>query len=123
MEGAAILSWSILTSKRLVEFLLQSTKTRAFSQRGITAEMAEGDMFTSPGQDAMSVVLSRHLRLPCRDRAQMLSNIQVALDAMQGQQEVDSLLQGLTADDIVDGHREKSMKFLWSVIEKWDSIH
>ena len=62
-------------------------------------------------------VLSHHLKFPCLGRAQKTFNVQIALSALNGVKGIASrLVEDITADDIVDGHREKTLGLLWGLV-------
>jgi len=63
--------------------------------------------------------LSQHLKFPCLSRTAKLYNVQVALSALQGVQGMESLVNDIQAQDIVDGYREKTVKLLWGLTSKW----
>ena len=63
--------------------------------------------------------LSHALTVPCINRSQKARNVRVALSAMKGVFGVDKILEGIEAEDIVDGHREKTVSLLWSLVGKW----
>ena len=63
--------------------------------------------------------LSQHLKFPCLSRATKLYNTQIALCALSKVKGVSSLFQDVTADDIVDGYREKTVRLLWTLTSKW----
>ena len=57
--------------------------------------------------------LSKQLRVPAATKMQKLHNIQIALKALE---EHLPLPAGVTAESIVEGHKEKSLTLLWSII-------
>ncbi|PIK43592.1 putative abnormal spindle-like microcephaly-associated protein-like isoform X1 [Apostichopus japonicus] len=59
-------------------------------------------------------LLSHELRCPAISRLQKVHNVQVALDALTSSAE--SSVGGVEAKAIVDGHREKTLQLLWSII-------
>ena len=63
--------------------------------------------------------LSQQLKLPCLGRATKLHNVQVALNALHGIPGMSTLMQDITAEDIVNGFREKTVKLLWGLTNKW----
>ncbi|KAH7138129.1 hypothetical protein B0J11DRAFT_563156 [Dendryphion nanum] len=105
---------------RLVELLLFSPTTLK-SQRGepVTITMPNGEHLTSSfsTNEKENWVLSQHLKFPSIGRAQKLYNVQVALSALTSVRspplQATSTIQ---AEDIVDGHREKTLSFLWSLV-------
>lgn len=63
--------------------------------------------------------LSQQLKFPCLGRATKLHNVQVALNALHNVQGMAALMQDITAEDIVDGFREKTVRLLWGLTNKW----
>jgi abnormal spindle-like microcephaly-associated protein len=64
-----------------------------------------------------SRLLSQHLKLPCTGRTQKLFNVQIALSALECYDiKGNNAVAGITAADIVDGHREKTIALLWSLV-------
>ncbi|CAD6994511.1 unnamed protein product [Ceratitis capitata] len=63
--------------------------------------------------------LSKQLRVPAISRLQRIYNVNLGLRALS---EADFKLSGdITAADIVDGHREKTLSLLWQIIYKFRS--
>ncbi|XP_055381188.1 protein abnormal spindle [Condylostylus longicornis] len=63
--------------------------------------------------------LTNQLRCPAISRLQRIYNVNLALKALN---EADFKLKGeITAYDIVDGHREKTLSLLWQIIYKFRS--
>ncbi|KAN0077814.1 hypothetical protein V8E54_006118 [Elaphomyces granulatus] len=63
--------------------------------------------------------LSQHLKFPCVSRATKLHNVQIALDALFGERGVGSIVKDVSAEDIVDGYREKTIGLLWGLVGKF----
>ncbi|PLB36230.1 putative calmodulin-binding protein Sha1 [Aspergillus candidus] len=63
--------------------------------------------------------LSQNLKLPCLGRAVKLFNVQIALDALAATPSSRKLVSHVRAEDIVDGHREKTVSLLWGLVSKW----
>jgi len=113
---------------RIVELLLYpptTLRTRVASgDDTMTIHMPTGEELTSAltinGQSGENVwVLSQHLKFPCIGRTQKLFNVQIALCALQGLKGVAShVADGAKADDVVDGHREKTLGLLWGLVGK-----
>ncbi|GME35357.1 putative calmodulin-binding protein sha1 protein [Neofusicoccum parvum] len=106
---------------RLVELLLYPPTVLAL-QKDVTITMPTGDILTSCFSvgDAESWVLSQHLKFPCIGRAQKLYNLQIALSALGGVKGIaGQAVKDVTAEDIVDGHREKTLGLLWGLVGKW----
>ncbi|XP_017142609.1 protein abnormal spindle [Drosophila miranda] len=63
--------------------------------------------------------LTRQLRVPAISRLQRVFNVKLALNALNA---ADFQLGGdISAPDIVDGHREKTLSLLWQIIYKFRS--
>ncbi|KAF2144687.1 uncharacterized protein K452DRAFT_223122 [Aplosporella prunicola CBS 121167] len=107
---------------RLVELLLYTPATLALQKDNITVTMPTGELLTSSinASDKEAFVLSQHLKYPCIGRAQKTYNIQIALSALEGVKGIASRVAAeVTAEDIVDGHREKTLGLLWGLVGKW----
>lgn len=107
---------------RLIELLLYPPSTIiAQCEETVTITMPTGDVLTSAfdfGQKE-SWVLSQHLKFPSIGRAQKLYNVQIALSALTGVRGIPiQVVGGIKAEDIVDGHREKTLSLLWSLVGK-----
>ena len=92
---------------RLVELLLYSLGSREYATRTMPTIVLEA------GQ---SWFLSQHLNFPCAAKAQKIGNVQVALGALRASDGVDQIAGDLKAEDIVDGHREKTLTLLWALL-------
>jgi abnormal spindle-like microcephaly-associated protein len=64
--------------------------------------------------------LSNDLRVPAVSRLQKIHNVDVAFLALNGAGYV--LTGNITAKDIADGHREKTLSLLWQIIYKFQVI-
>ncbi|PSN35590.1 hypothetical protein C0J52_18716, partial [Blattella germanica] len=64
--------------------------------------------------------LSQELRVPAVSRLQKIHNVTVALTALKNAGYV--LTGDITAKDISDGHREKTLSLLWQIIYKFQVI-
>ncbi|OAG02507.1 uncharacterized protein CC84DRAFT_1150375 [Paraphaeosphaeria sporulosa] len=107
---------------RLVELLIYPPPTlTAQREDTVTITMPTGDVLTSAVDftSKESWVLSQHLKFPSIGRAQKLYNVQVALAALDGVRGLPiQVVGGMTPEDIVDGHRERTLSLLWSLIGK-----
>ncbi|KAF2121890.1 hypothetical protein BDV96DRAFT_639971 [Lophiotrema nucula] len=107
---------------RLVELLLYPPATLVANRdETITITMPTGELLTSTFDfnQKESWVLSQHLKFPSIGRAQKLYNVQVALSALIGVHGISTQAVGaVKAEDIVDGHREKTLSLLWSLVGK-----
>ncbi|OOF97279.1 hypothetical protein ASPCADRAFT_514260 [Aspergillus carbonarius ITEM 5010] len=63
--------------------------------------------------------LSCYLKFPCMSRTVKLFNVQVALDALASVEGTRKLVSDVRAEDIVDGHREKTIALLWKLVSTW----
>ncbi len=104
---------------RLVELLLYPPSMLAYRKEDVTITMPTGDILTTPTGHKDSWVLSHHLKFPCLGRAQKVYNVQIALSALQGIKGAGNLVDGVKAEDIVDGYREKTVGLLWGLVGKW----
>ncbi|THC90006.1 hypothetical protein EYZ11_010535 [Aspergillus tanneri] len=74
--------------------------------------------------------LSQHLKFPCLSRAVKMFNVQIALDTLASTKNSIRLISNVRADDIVNGHREKTIALLWELVSKqglvglinWDDL-
>ncbi|KAH0565822.1 hypothetical protein GP486_000791, partial [Trichoglossum hirsutum] len=103
---------------RLVELLLYPPSS-LLRENDITVTMPTGDILTTGSNHTDSWVLSHHLKFPCGGRAQKVYNVQVALAALQGVSGGTANHGGVKAEEIVDGHREKTVGLLWGLVSKW----
>jgi abnormal spindle-like microcephaly-associated protein len=103
---------------RLVELLLYPPSS-LLRERDITVTMPTGDILTTASNHTDSWVLSHHLKFPCAGRSQKVYNVQVALAALQGVSGGTANHGGVKAEEIVDGHREKTVGLLWGLVSKW----
>ena len=69
--------------------------------------------------DERDLPLSKHLKYPCISRAAKVYNVQIALSALSSVRGSGTIVQGLRAEDIVDGYREKTIALLWALVSKW----
>jgi abnormal spindle-like microcephaly-associated protein len=63
--------------------------------------------------------LSRRLNYPCSSRTVKKFNVQIALDALMLTTGAAPLVRDLHAEDIVNGHREKTIALLWGLVGRW----
>lgn len=108
---------------RLVELLLYPSASTLLeripdSDSTTTVLLPTGELL-SLTEGEQDWPLSQHLKFPCLGRATKLYNVQIALSALQGVKGMAPLVGDVRADDIVDGFREKTVKLLWGLTNKW----
>jgi len=108
---------------RIVELLLYSPHSSdSNSGDEVTITLPTGEILTSSpssSQNKESWPLSQHLKFPALGRAQKVYNVQVALSALNAVHSLPTTEGIISADDIVDGHREKTLSLLWSVVGRF----
>lgn len=107
---------------RLVELLLYPSTTLGTQQDDtVTLSLPSGELLNSsldPSQKE-TWILSQHLKYPAIGRPQKVYNVQIALAALSNVPGMPSAaVSGIRAEDIVDGHREKTLSLLWSLVGK-----
>jgi abnormal spindle-like microcephaly-associated protein len=109
-----------ITLTRLVELLLYPTSALDEQQeKTITISLPTGELLSSDLFERESWVLSQHLKYPAIGRPQKVYNVQIALSALDGIRGIPNQVVGtIRAEDIVDGHREKTLSLLWSLVGK-----
>ncbi|EME40022.1 hypothetical protein DOTSEDRAFT_74780 [Dothistroma septosporum NZE10] len=69
-------------------------------------------------------MLSRHLKMPAIGHAQKSFNVQVALSALECHDvHAANVVGNVTSEDIVIGHRERSLNLLWSLVSAFGLKH
>ncbi|VEN51699.1 unnamed protein product [Callosobruchus maculatus] len=63
--------------------------------------------------------LTEKLRVPAISRLQKIHNVQVVFDALRDAGY--DILYDISAKDIADGHKEKTLSFLWQIIYKFEA--
>lgn len=112
---------------KLVELLLyrndasSENDDRAIADETVTIQLPDTTVVESARFDSAGVteanILSRHLKIPCLGRAQKLYNVEVALSALSTHDAFKgSLAASVTAEAVVDGHRELTINFLWTLL-------
>lgn len=104
---------------RLVELLLYPLGSRTVLEKDVTIAMPAGVVLTTTLEEGHSWVFSQHLKFPCTARAQKIYNVQVALGALRAVHGVNQISESLSAEEIVDGHRESTMTLLWAMLGNW----
>jgi abnormal spindle-like microcephaly-associated protein len=116
---------------RLVEILLFSPRNLKHpsnsSDATITVQMPDLTILESALCDnrvsTAPRILSRHLKMPCIGRAQKAYNVDIALSALRDHGRLGHDVSEVSADDIVNGHREKSLGLLWSLVSTYGLDH
>lgn len=107
---------------RLVELLLYpASRLIAQQEDTVTIAMPTGELLSSSFDYAQkdSWVLSQHLKYPAIGRPQKVYNVQIALAALGGVRGIPSQgIGSIRAEEIVDGHREKTLSLLWALVGK-----
>lgn len=104
---------------RIVEVLFSSSdrdQDDSEDQNEIT--LNTGEALSLLG-DERGLPLSKHLKYPCVSRAAKIFNVQIALSALSTIKGSKAIVNDLRAEDIVDGHREKTIALLWALVSKW----
>lgn len=111
-----------ITLTRLVElFLYPASNAAAQNEDTLTISMPTGELLTSSLDSTQkeSWVLSQHLKYPAIGRPQKVYNVQIALSALSNVHDLpNQALDAIKAEEIVDGHREKTLSLLWSLVGK-----
>lgn len=106
---------------RLVELLLYKTSSKELGSApegdATTVCMPEGKTLLIVAHNTWP--LSHHLKLPCVSRATKVWNVQVALAALGHVKGISKFVKDVSAEDIVDGHREKTIKLLWALAGRY----
>ncbi|MCJ1457434.1 hypothetical protein MMC28_007802 [Mycoblastus sanguinarius] len=105
----------------LVELLLYPPESLSHRNENITMTipMPTVEVLTTTVEEGQSWPLSQHLKLPCMARTQKLYNVQIALSALRDIGGIRNTVHRLGAQDIVNGHREKTVALLWGLVGKW----
>ena len=102
----------------LVELLLHSSASRFWQPDDGNVMTPAGEIPIASLKQGDFWMVSSHLILPCPARSQKIYNVQIALDALRAVNAFRSLVKGLTADDVVDGYREKTVGLLWALVSQ-----
>ncbi|KAF7117033.1 hypothetical protein CNMCM5793_005680 [Aspergillus hiratsukae] len=78
---------------------------------------AVGESVPLPDNDQWP--LSRRLKFPCSSRTVKKFNVQITLDALKVTTGAAPLVRDVHAEDIVNGHREKTIALLWGLVSRW----
>lgn len=105
-----------------VELLLYPSRNLdTQSDRTITLDLPDGETLTSClDTNSTTHILSQHLRFPCNSKVQKMHNVQVALSALAGARGLaGTAIETIKTEDIVNGHREKTLSLLWALVSRW----
>lgn len=101
----------------LIEFLLYPPQDLTGIRKDIVVELPSGEVLRSFRDEQTLWPLSQHLHIPCLTQTQKAYNVQIALSALRGVGGVlENVAEGIRAEDIVTGHREKTVALLWSLV-------
>ncbi|MCJ1437338.1 hypothetical protein MMC27_006725 [Xylographa pallens] len=103
----------------LVEILFYPTSRLAQQHEDTTVVMPSGETLTSLASTSSFGTLSKHLKFPCQTKACRLYNVQIVLSALGGLQGIPSVIKNVCSEDVVDGHREKTIILLWGLVGTW----
>lgn len=106
---------------RFVELLLYTPSTLSAYQEDSTITLCLPDGETLTSMTTTPQVLTQHLKYPCPSGAQKKHNVQIALSALASTNDalITRATTNLSASDIVDGHREKTLSLLWALVSRW----
>ncbi|KAM0710316.1 hypothetical protein Q7P35_002678 [Cladosporium inversicolor] len=111
---------------KLVELLLYHTSSDVWhcsesAEETVTivlpdATVLQSALYCEDGSQ-QSRVLVQHLKMPCIGHAQKVYNVDIALQALAGHHRTaDAVAANITAETIVNGHRENTLNLLWSLV-------
>jgi abnormal spindle-like microcephaly-associated protein len=111
---------------KLVELLLYHTSSDVWdcsesAEETVTIVLPDSTVLQSAlyGEDGLQQgrVLVQHLKMPCIGHAQKVYNVDIALQALAGHHRTsDAITSNITAETIVNGHRENTLNLLWSLV-------
>jgi abnormal spindle-like microcephaly-associated protein len=105
---------------RLAELFLYPSALQLSSGLELDTTTSMTETLASGGMKAEDEwPLSQNLKLPCTSRATKIFNTQIALMALGESKEMKNATKDICAEDIVDGHREKTISLLWGLVGKW----
>jgi len=111
---------------KLVELLLYHTASNVWNRTESTedtvtivlpdATILQSDLYGEDGTQ-QSRLLVQHLKMPCTGHAQKMYNVDIALQGLAGHHRTaDAVAANITAETIVNGHRENTLNLLWSLV-------
>ncbi|KAI9721386.1 MAG: hypothetical protein M1828_005135 [Chrysothrix sp. TS-e1954] len=103
---------------KLVETLVHPTDQTTQLDQVSASNAAQDGLPSITGSSCAerSLSLSQHLRVPSLSRAQGVYNVQIALSALSELPDKGPELEDINAENIVDGHREKTLRLLWCLM-------
>ena len=110
---------------KLVEVLLYPSRSPKGSESNegaeatLTLSSVEIGMISASGDSGVQGALSRRLICPAISRPQKVCNVAIALDTLASVPSMTRLMSDITPEDVVDGHREKTVKLLWGLVGRW----
>ncbi|GLG94089.1 Protein abnormal spindle, partial [Gryllus bimaculatus] len=88
-----------------------------YAVRHLGSDLRDGIRLTKVTEIILQESLSTSLRTPAISKLQKMHNVKLALTALS---KAGHVVEGdITAKDIVEGHREKTMSLLWQIIYKF----
>lgn len=109
---------------RLVEALLYPSKGDQQTNNTHSPSSSTADDFMLaceiplPEDNSVQRTLSQCLKLPASTPVHRLCNIQVAFNALESV----GFAQSTRAEDVLNGHREKTLNLLWTLITSFDGL-
>lgn len=111
---------------KLVELLLYHTPANVWDRLDATEEtltivlpdatVLQSALYAEDGSQ-QGRVLVQHLKMPCAGHAQKMYNVDIALHALAGHHRTgDIVASNISAETIVNGHRENTLNLLWSLV-------
>ncbi|KAF3394128.1 Abnormal spindle-like microcephaly-associated protein [Penicillium rolfsii] len=104
---------------RLVEILFYTSEHMRTGIKDQTEVTFSCGKTLSLLDDQSDLPLSKHLKYPCIHRAAKIHNVQIALSALSSVNGGQTVFDGVSADHIVDGYREKTIALLWALVSKF----
>ncbi|KAL2868811.1 putative calmodulin-binding protein Sha1 [Aspergillus lucknowensis] len=101
---------------RIVELLLYPSASNPGEN---PQDTKSSEMSLSRSLEGSQWPLCGRLKVPCLSRAVKVFNTRTALEALASTAEGRQLINGIKAEDLVDGHREKTIAVLWGLVSRW----
>lgn len=100
---------------RVIELLLYQHPSWEADRRARTTVLPHSEILALSQHNKRYGALSQQLVFPAMGRAQKCCNVKLALRALRNTQDFEQLFEGFQAEDIFDGHGEKTLKLLWII--------